>query len=255
MGNSRFSMQAYTGTVIDFDWLGRVVFDLAGMRLTLPAPALREHSRDRAAGVIDRSNKTPDCLTAEGYFVSTPDGREIRALILEGFPYQASVGVWPENLEEVKAGESAKVNGGVFEGPGLIVRQSFVREISFVSLGADPETSVAALAAGSAQRSNPMEAPQDFNGALLLMLRRGHRVEVALVEARREFPKLYEAYCLFNLPGQQESGALRPDEAVTAAARELASSAGIPLDVATGRILNERPDLAGPYWQAFQYKS
>lgn len=242
-------MAAYCGATIKFPFLGRVVFDLAGMRLTLPAPALREHARDRAAGVIDRSNKTPDRLTAEGYFVSTPDGREIRELILEGFPYQASIGIWPETLEEVKAGGSAQVNGGTFEGAGLIVRKSFVREISFVSLGADPDTSVAALAAGAAQGNDPME-PKNFNDAVLLMLRRGHRPEVANDQAAKKYPELFQAYCR-KLSGHPDPGAPRPDEAVAAAARELAAAEGIDLGTATAEILRTRPDLSGPYWQAF----
>ena len=46
-------------------------------------------------------------------------------------------------------------------------------------------------------------------------------------------------------------GAARPDEAVAAAAWELASRENINLGLATERILRERPDLAGPYWKAF----
>jgi hypothetical protein len=92
--------------------------------------------------------------------------------------------------------------------------------------------------------------PQDFNEALLLMLRRGHRVEVALVEARRAYPALYENYCR-NLPGNRSPDRFRPDEAVASAARKLAGAEGIALDVAIERILRDRPDLAGPYWQSF----
>ena len=249
-------MAAYCGATIEFPFLGRVVFDLAGMRLNLPAPALREHSRDRAAGVIDRSNKTPACLTAEGYFVSTPDGREIRELILEGFPYQASIGIWPETLEEVKAGGSAQVNGGTFEGAGLIVRKSFVREISFVSLGADPETSVAALAAGAGQirrRSDCME-PENFSDAVLFLLREGHRIEVANVLAAKKYPTLYSDYCS-KISGIPAPDPARPDMMVAAAAEQLAAREGIPLDVATSRVLIEQPGLAREYWAQFHYSS
>jgi len=246
-------MAAYTGATIEFPFLGRVIFDLAGMRLSLPAPALREHVRDRAVGVLDASFKTLACLTAEGYFVSTPDGREIRELILEGFPYQASIGIWPETLEEVKAGESARVNGGIFEGAGFIVRQSHVREVSFVSLGADPGTSVAALAAGKAQRRSECMEPANFSEAVLFLLREGHRIEVATHLAATKFPELYRAYHS-KISGIPAPDPQRPDILLAEAARELAASAGIGLEAATSRVLIEQLDLAKKYWEHFHYK-
>jgi hypothetical protein len=189
-------MVAYTGATIDFPWWGKVVFDLAGMRLDSKLPALREHARDRVVGVINESTKEQSTLRAQGYFAGTPDGREVANLIREGFPYQASVGVWPSEVEELKEGASAQVNGGVFRGPGVIVRQSHVREISFVALGADPQTSVAALAASAGGGGLPAnEPPADFQTGVKLMMRaRGLPVRLAIKAAAAAWPGLWRGY-------------------------------------------------------------
>jgi hypothetical protein len=191
--NNRFQMLAYAGAVIDFDWWGRVVFDLAGMRLDAKLPALREHDRGRVVGVIDRTEKQPAILKAEGYFAGTTDGREVEALIHEGFPFQASIGVFPDTVEEIKEGAQAAVNGSVFKGPGIVVRQAHIREISFCVLGADSQTSVAALAA-SAGGLVENDAPADFVAGIDHFLRRGKPVRLAIQAAAQAWPGLFKAY-------------------------------------------------------------
>ena len=56
----------------------------------------------------------------------------------------------------VDRGESAEVNGRKFTGPLYIARQSTLREVSFVALGADDQT-VARMAADSQSSSNQIE--------------------------------------------------------------------------------------------------
>jgi uncharacterized protein YoaH (UPF0181 family) len=192
--NNRFRMLAYSGAVIQSAWWGRVVFDISGIRLDDKLPALREHARDRVVGTIDGHTKEQAALNAQGYFMGTTDGLEVASLIKEGFPYQASVGIFLETVEELEAGASAQVNGGEFQGPGLIVRQSYCREISFVSLGADAGTSVAALAASAGGGLVAGNGPGDFMEAVKLQMAAGLPVRSAISEAARRHRELYFAY-------------------------------------------------------------
>ena len=213
---ARFLMVAYSGNVIESFWYGRVVFDISGMRLNQTLPALREHDRLKATGVIDTVNKEAGELSAGGYFLeSTPDGREVPALIKEGFPFQASIGAFPEVVEEVKNKAEVSVNGRVFEGPGIVVRKSHIREISFVVLGADEETSAIAASA----------AP----GELV----------TAEAKLRLELEQ--------SLTGDPNT----PDRELADRALELSKKQSIPYATAVNRVLNEDKQLAARYFKSF----
>jgi hypothetical protein len=165
MENRRFRMIGYSGGAIFFPYWGKALIDIQGIRALERFPALREHGRDRPVGVIDRLVKGRELL-AEGYFLDTTDGRESRNLIEQGYPWQASVGLWVEEAEEIKQGERGKANGQAVEGPAVIFRASELKEISFVSLGADSSTSIAVAASLGAVQSewdqNP-ELRREFN--------------------------------------------------------------------------------------------
>jgi hypothetical protein len=196
--NDRFKMSAYTGPVLKNPFWGRFTIDIDGMRLPNgKMPALREHDRFRPTGVIDKKLKDIKALMAEGYFLNTPDGVECRALISEGFPMQASIGVNFEQIEKIAKNETAIVNGDNFIGPGVIARKSYVREISFVSLGADDNTSISNLKESGIMRSEIQNenSPEDFGAALSLVLNEG-KLELwdAIEETAKRFPKLFEAY-------------------------------------------------------------
>jgi hypothetical protein len=145
----RFQMRAYSGSWIELGFWGRLIFDIAGISHHTRLPALREHVRDRAVGVIDRLAKTSKELTASGYFLDTPDGAECKSLIEQGYPMQCSIALFPETVEELGKNDSALVNGAMVQGPGLIFRTSHLGEISFCTLGADFGTSVGIAASAS----------------------------------------------------------------------------------------------------------
>lgn len=192
--SDKFKLVGYTGQVIEGGWWGRLAIDLTGIRTTTPMPALREHNASRPVGVIERTGTEDGKLVAYGRFLgSSADGRAVRELIEEGFPYQASVGCFPEQVEEVKAGSTAKVNGYSLSGPAVVVRKSHVREISFVSLGADAGTS-AKIAASALHPATGGQAPKDFAEALQLKLREGLPTGQAIKAAREKWPWLYQAY-------------------------------------------------------------
>jgi hypothetical protein len=90
----------------------------------------------------------------EGLFsTATEDGAEVGKLLEEGFPWQASVGIFEGSTEFVREGEETEVNGHKLKGPGTIFRKSTLREVSFVALGADRQTSAEAFAAGGSDES------------------------------------------------------------------------------------------------------
>lgn len=245
--NSRFKMLAYTGAVIDFSWWGRVVFDLAGMRLDEKLPALREHVRDRVVGTIDGHSKEQAALKAQGYFVNTQDGLEVAGLIKEGFPYQASIGIVPETVEELKEGASAQVNGGVFQGPGLIVRQSYCREISFVSLGADAGTSVAALAASAGGGLGVVGGPATFMEAVKLQMAAGLPVRTAILQAARRHSGLYSDYLVeIGTTNEEYLGMKFPDSAFERKV-DLFMDEGLTRGQATKKAVREFPKLHEAY--------
>jgi transcriptional regulator with XRE-family HTH domain len=150
-GPRRFKIKSLSGKPIRGHWFwGNLAIDLAGVRFEEKMPVLREHESEQIVGYTDRQSVDGSELRAEGVFSEKTDAaREVLDLADEGFPWQASVHAVPEVIEEIEAGSFAKVNGERLNGPGTIFRKSQIRETSFCALGADDQTSAAALAAGA----------------------------------------------------------------------------------------------------------
>ena len=66
--------------------------------------------------------------------------REVAESSTNGFPWQASIGAQSEKVAFVDEGESVEVNGRKFTGPLYVARRAVLREVSFVALGADDQT-------------------------------------------------------------------------------------------------------------------
>lgn len=140
-----FMITAYTGKTIK-SWFGSLIFDVKGMAAKAKIPILREHQRDRVVGFSTKSWKDNNYFFISGDFSeSTQDGREVLKLGEEGFPWQASVGIWPQRVEVLEKKGKAVVNGQAVDGPAEIWRESLVGEVSFVSLGADDDTAAIVL--------------------------------------------------------------------------------------------------------------
>lgn len=144
----RFQMKANSGGVVPNHWYwGNFAIDMAGIRIgRQDMPALREHNAERIVGFTDSIKADKDGIFAQGKFSqTTEDGQKALALAREGFPWQASVYIPPTSIEKVAAGESVEVNGHTLHGPGTVFRKSILREVSFCALGADEDTSAAAM--------------------------------------------------------------------------------------------------------------
>jgi len=138
-----FNMVAYTGVEIKQPFASRLVLDLEGMELPAAGklPTLTLHDQSKVVG-HGSASITENILAVSGVVSGTGEAaKEIQANSANGFPYQSSMGADILRLEEVEGGASVEVNGQKFEGPILVVRGSFLREVSFVPAGADADTS------------------------------------------------------------------------------------------------------------------
>lgn len=150
---TRFSGVAYSGGAIpSYGAHGDVAIDLASLRVPAVALfALVDHDPVRRAGKLTARITGNQLLVAGEFFATTEAGREVAALFSEGAPWQMSVGI--QVAVEGRDRRSVTVNGRTLT-VDTVFRNAVLREVSFVPVGADPETSVQAFAkANAAPRS------------------------------------------------------------------------------------------------------
>lgn len=149
----KFTLNAYTGEPMRlYGYELPVVIDCASVDLSVQKiPALYDHSdygnnivgQIEAVRVEGASGMPP--IVADGFFTPTADPEDranwVMAKADAGFQWQASVGGFPGRLERVEAGQTVAVNGRTYAGPVYVSRNTTLREISFVILGADRRTS------------------------------------------------------------------------------------------------------------------
>jgi len=148
----RFSMTAYNGGKMWLNGYGLpVVVDLSGMKVSAKSrPMLRDHDRGKIVGHTESITVNSGSVRLKGLLSAANEhAREIAESADQGFPWQASIGARADRMAFVDDGETVKVNGRSFTGPIYVARQSTLKEISFVAIGADDNTS-AKIAAGAA---------------------------------------------------------------------------------------------------------
>lgn len=143
-----FLIKAKTGDPID-QWYGKLVINLSGVRFEPKMPVLRSHNRDRIVGTGEGFVKD-QTVFVEGLFSQvTQDAAEVLALADEGFPWQASIGVWAEEISFLESGAKKTINGLQIDGPAEIWERSYIREVSFTPIGADERTAAIPLEAST----------------------------------------------------------------------------------------------------------
>jgi hypothetical protein len=156
----RFTIEAYTGAQIRQGWSREpVVIDLAGMQFKQRIPIVLGHdySLGSILGQTDSVRVEAGKLIVEGEILADSDtARQVLALAEKGYAWQASVGADVRRHQKIDADAVTQVNGQAHVGPVRIVKASSLREVSFVTLGADAETSVAIAA--EAVEEDPMAA-------------------------------------------------------------------------------------------------
>ena len=132
---------AYSGGKMSLPgWRHPVVVELAGMEIPETVPLLTNHENrtDARVGMVKASVKD-GVLEIEGDIVS--DGEAAKGIVAQskaGADWQLSIGA--DVKESVLVKEKAEVNGRMQDGPFHCVRQSVLREISVVAVGADAAT-------------------------------------------------------------------------------------------------------------------
>lgn len=138
----RFTGTAYSGGFVpDYE----VVIDLATTTFNQKLPLLDNHYRGGIVGVVESASARDHRMVVGGRLFSDMAGsaaERIAQLAQRGVPFEMSVGLYSFTTESIPAGKSVAVNGQVFNGPVNVLRKGQVREVSIVTLGADPATTV-----------------------------------------------------------------------------------------------------------------
>jgi len=137
-----FEIEAYTGAAVD-RWWGKLAIDVSGIQAKQQIPIFRGHNSDAIVGWSQKTWKDSSFRVAGKFSGSTDAAKEAKALAMEGFPWQASIGVRPLKVLSIDDKASHEINGATLDGPAEVWTESEVFEVSFVPLGADDKTSIA----------------------------------------------------------------------------------------------------------------
>ena len=117
--------------------------DLSGMRLAEQVCLMYDHDYDPECrlGVVEAKNDGKT-LTIDGEFDT---GNPLAQSIIRSgkkFAWQLSIGAENVKVERVDEGTVETINGSTVNGPAIVVRESVLREVSIVAIGADAKTSM-----------------------------------------------------------------------------------------------------------------
>jgi hypothetical protein len=154
VGQRSFEIVAYTGCAIDQPWWDApVVIDLDGLDLGDGVmPILDDHNPTRGCVVGQSASAGVEKgqLVLRGAMMGADDitdsGMAVREILKladppNNFRWQTSIGARSTQKEFVARGETVKVNKQTFNGPIYVSRKTVIREVSFVVIGADRDTS------------------------------------------------------------------------------------------------------------------
>lgn len=159
----KFKMTAYTGGHLDLaGYAFPVVVDLAGMQVSKKSkPILHAHDHSQIVGHTSEVTINNGSIGLTGVISGTGSAaKEVAANAANGFPYEASIGAKATKLVKVDEGETVTVNGRSFKGPIYVARQSQLKEVSFVAIGADRGGASATLVAQSLSQGRDMNFAQ-----------------------------------------------------------------------------------------------
>jgi len=139
-------MKARTAQPVTHWFWGRVVHDMAGMRLhkdRLPVDYV--HNPSEVIGYLNHFRADADGLEVSGALVPYKESDRASEIIHKaraGVPYEASIYFGGEGVkvEEVAQGQAVPVNGFQFAGPGIVIREWPLRGVAVCPYGADMGT-------------------------------------------------------------------------------------------------------------------
>lgn len=148
----RVKMEVYTGAPFrPRGWYADhpLVLDISGMQKPPggQAPFHRDHDMSKVVGHAERITGKTSIMMEGPLSGSNQFAQEVLDSSQKGFPWKASLGAsLLKSPDFIAEGSSAVVNGRRVTGPVFVARRWALLEGSFVSIGADPNTS--AIAAG-----------------------------------------------------------------------------------------------------------
>jgi hypothetical protein len=138
---------ARTGGIAHHGHYGRCIHDMSGfIKPTKPVVLDFNHDGGEPVGYATNFSTAGGNLTATGKLLPFEGNDAASKIIFQGkagVPYQCSIVMNPDvQTEEVKAGQSVKVNNGTFTGPGTIFRKWSIDGVALLPYGSDSATSV-----------------------------------------------------------------------------------------------------------------
>ena len=140
---------ARSGQPIEHWFWGRVVHDLSGMRTHKNRlPIDYAHNESEVLGYLSHFETESGDLVTSGAltpFTETDKASEVLFKLRAGVPYEASIYFGGDGikLQDVAEGEQTPVNGYMFDGPGVVIREWPLRGVAICPYGADQNTSSA----------------------------------------------------------------------------------------------------------------
>lgn len=134
----KFSGVAYSGGKIPaYGAFGDVAIDLSTASITPKAFALLDHDPRSRVGVAEFA-RVGNEIHVSGHLLDNDHGNEVASIAAQGGPWQLSVGI---SASVVKQRSPVSINGQSLD-VDHIFTNAIIREVSFVTAGADPNTSV-----------------------------------------------------------------------------------------------------------------
>lgn len=166
----RFTGVAYSGGVIPaYGFLGDVAIDLATLQNpdAQNIPVLINHATE-IESIAGKGNlmRIGNALHITGELTqATQAGKQIAALMAEGYPLQLSVGMQASLRETLEATRAQQLNGQTLQ-VRAVFEQARIIEVSFVPTGADPHTSAAQFSAQAIPGAPPV-SPTTMKGVIM----------------------------------------------------------------------------------------
>lgn len=219
---SGFEIEAYTGAVVE-RWWGKLAVNVSGIAAKQQMPIFKNHNPDQIVGYSTSIAKDSSFWVNGVFSDATEAAREIKGLAAEGFPWQASIGVRPKMIMELKEGATMLVNGLDLQGPAEVWMESEVVETSFVPLGADSNTRVSVFS--EVQETDRADKPK------IQMM----RPTMDLQTLKKDHSDLVEAIVKEALTGMEEKLAkAKADGMAEGAAAEQERIKGVRLQLVPG---------------------
>lgn len=133
-------LTGYRGDIIKHWYWGNLAFDMKGLHFDKPrTPGLIDHNTSKRLTYSTDRAIEPETYLA-GPILENDNAQELAKDIKNGFPFQSSLSLDPEIVEQISEGQSVEVNGKILKGPGAVFRKAAILEISAVVFGAFSNT-------------------------------------------------------------------------------------------------------------------